>query len=190
MFTGIIEESGTVRGAQRRGRVWRFDVEASEAFGEAAVGDSIAVDGVCLTVVGRRKNILSFDVMPETWHKTTLHERRPGHRVNLEQALRAGDRIGGHFVTGHVDAIGVIRSRRLNRGNLEVCVSLPPRLNAFVVDKGSVAVDGISLTVVARRPGAFGVYLIPLTSRVTTLGAKRPGDTVNIECDMLLKRPR
>ncbi len=189
MFTGIVEESGVVRAAQRRGKAWRFDVEVSEAVGKAGIGDSIAVDGVCLTVVARKKNTLSFDVMPQTWHKTTLHKRRAGHRVNVEQALRVGDRVGGHFVTGHVDGVGVIRSRRLDRGNLEVRVSLPAHLSAFVVDKGSIAVDGISLTVAAAARGAFSVCLIPLTARVTTLGAKRSGDSVNIECDMLLKRP-
>ena len=189
MFTGIVEESGVVRAAQRRGRMWRLDVEVSEAFEEAGIGDSIAVDGVCLTVAARRGRVLSFDVMPETWRKTTLHKRRPGHRVNAEQALRVGDRVGGHFVTGHVDGTGAIRSKRLSRGNLEIRVSLPPRLRAFVVDKGSIAVDGISLTVAAVGRGTCSVYLIPLTARVTTLGTKRPGESVNIECDMLLKRP-
>jgi len=188
MFTGIIEASGMVRAAQRRGRVWRLDVETSEAFGQSGIGDSIAVDGVCLTVVCRRPGLLSFDVMPQTWQKTTLHRRRPGHRVNLEQALRMGDRLGGHFVTGHVDAVGVVRSKRLERGNLEVRITLPPALNAFVVDKGSIAVDGVSLTIASRQRGAFSVYLIPLTAKATTLGAKRVGDHVNIECDMLLKR--
>ena len=189
MFTGIVEESGVVRAAQRRGRVWRFDVEVSKAFQEAGIGDSIAVDGVCLTIAGRKGRTLTFDVMPQTWQKTTLHKRRPAQRVNVEQALRVGDRVGGHFVTGHVDAIGVIRSKRLNKGNLEVRVSLLPGLRAFVVDKGSIAVDGISLTVAALERGTFSVYLIPLTAQVTTLGTKRPGESVNIECDMLLKRP-
>jgi len=190
MFTGIVEELGVVRAAQRRGRLWWLDVEVSQAFDGAKVGDSIAVDGVCLTMTARKKRVLSFDVMPETWRKTTLHKRRKGCRVNAEQALRVGDRVGGHFVTGHVDAIGVIRSKRLNRGNLEVQVSLPPRRSGLVVNKGSVAVDGISLTVAACGPGTFSVYLIPLTARMTTLGIKRAGESVNIECDMLLKRPR
>ncbi len=189
MFTGIVEGSGTVRVTQHRGRVWRLEVEVREAVEAVKVGDSIAVDGVCLTVAGYRGRVLCFDVMPQTWHKTTLHKRRAGHRVNVEQALRLGERVGGHFVTGHVDGIGVIRSKRLNRGNLEVRVSLPSALRAFVVGRGSIAVDGISLTVAALERGTLSVYLIPLTAQKTTLGAKRAGDSVNIECDMLLKRP-
>ncbi len=188
MFTGIVEGLGAVRAAQRRGRVWRLEVEVREAVDAVKIGDSIAIDGVCLTVSARRGRVLYFDVMPQTWHKTTLHKRRAGHRVNVEQALRMGERVGGHFVTGHVDGVGVIRSRRLDRGNLEVVVSLPPGLRAFVVEKGSVAVDGISLTVAALERGTLRVYLIPLTAQVTTLGVKRAGESVNIECDMLLKR--
>jgi len=177
-----------VRYVLRSGRVWRLEVEVREAVDAVKIGDSIAIDGVCLTVSARRGRVLYFDVMPQTWHKTTLHKRRAGHRVNVEQALRMGERVGGHFVTGHVDGVGVIRSRRLDRGNLEVVVSLPPGLRAFVVEKGSVAVDGISLTVAALERGTLRVYLIPLTAQVTTLGVKRAGESVNIECDMLLKR--
>jgi len=188
MFTGIVEESGVVRAVRRRGRAWRLDVRVCAAFDAAKIGDSIAVDGVCLTIVGRRGDVLSFDVMPETWQKTTLSKRRPGHRVNVEQALRVGDRVGGHFVTGHVDGTGIVRSKRLFKGNLEVCVSLPLGLRSYVVDKGSICVDGISLTVTAVDRGAFSVYLIPHTAKVTTLASKGAGDTVNIECDMLLKR--
>ena len=189
MFTGIIEEIGTVKAIEPNQGGVTLVIAADEVLQNTSVGDSIAVDGVCLTVAARRGRVLSFDVMPETWRKTTLHKRRPGHRVHAEQALRVGDRVGGHFVTGHVDGTGAIRSKRLSRGNLEVRVSLPPRLRAFVVDKGSIAVDGISLTVAAVGRGTCSVYLIPLTARVTTLGTKRPGESVNIECDMLLKRP-
>ncbi|MGE5280465.1 MAG: riboflavin synthase [Deltaproteobacteria bacterium] len=194
MFTGLVEETGVVRAVRLArlpragGRTWQLDVEAPAAFDAAGLGASVAVDGVCLTVARRRDRVLSFDVMQETWLSTTLPKRRPGHRVNLEQALRVGDRLGGHFVTGHVDAVGVIRSRRTVRGNLEIRIAVPARMNPFFVLKGSVAVDGISLTVGALGQGAFSVHLIPVTARMTTLGAKRAGDTVNVECDMLLKR--
>ncbi len=133
--------------------------------------------------------LLSFEAIPETLHTTTLKNLHSGEAVNLERALKVGDRLGGHFVTGHVDFAGVIRSKKISKGNLEFQISIPPEFLKSMIRKGSVAVDGISLTIVDVKNGAFSVCIIPHTAQVTTLGCKSAGDKVNVEVDMLAKRP-
>jgi riboflavin synthase len=172
MFTGIVRE---------RGKIASFDdgrlVVESEL--EPAVGDSISVDGVCLTVVAAGDGRLSFDVVEET----RARAKPFGTEANIEPALRAGDPLGGHYVQGHVDSVGVVRA--LEGGRLTV--EAPPELIRYCVEKGSIAVDGVSLTIAEVRDDAFEVALVPHTLEVTTLGALRPGDLVNLEADVLAK---
>lgn len=178
MFTGIVEELGTVQAV--RDTAFRFG--AATVIDDAAVGDSIAVDGCCLTVVALGDGWWEADATPETLARTTLGDRRPGDRVNFERPLRAGDRMGGHIVQGHVDAVGEIVAPAP-----ELQVRIPGDLVRYVVEKGSVTVDGVSLTVVKPLDDGFTVAVIPHTAEVTTLGGKRPGDRVNIEIDVLAK---
>jgi riboflavin synthase len=187
MFTGIIEEKGKVRELRKQSACWRLRVEVNKVHEDVAVGDSISVNGVCLTVAASKDRSLFFDIMPETFNVSTLKVLRVSQEVNCERALKVGDRVGGHFVSGHVDGIGVIRSKKTVRGNVEFQVSLPAPLLKYCVRKGSVAVDGISLTIADVRSGCFFVAVIPHTVRVTTLGLRHPGDKVNVECDMLAK---
>lgn len=187
MFTGLIEEKGKVRLARKQGRCVRVEIVSSKVREDAKIGDSICVNGVCLTIAAQKGDVLSFDVMPETLISTTLKGLKSGDAVNLERALKVGDRLGGHFVTGHVDTVGVIRSKRTKGGDLEFRIGLDARYLKCLVSKGSVAVDGISLTIADVRSGGFSVCLIPHTVRETTLVDKHAGDKVNIELDMLLK---
>jgi riboflavin synthase len=188
MFTGIVEELGRVRVIRRQGAVVCLCVLAKKVSEDAKIGDSISVNGACLTIVAAKDNLLSFDVMQETFSGTTLKDLRVQEEVNLERALKVGDRVGGHFVTGHVDCVGIIRSRAVVRGNLEYRIALPPRFLKDIVRKGSMAVDGISLTVADIKQGAFSVCIIPHTAGLTTLGKKYPGARVNIELDVLVKK--
>jgi riboflavin synthase len=176
VFTGIVRELG---------RVVAFDgarllVEASQT--SAEVGDSIAVDGVCLTVVEHDGDRLAFDVVDETVSRTTLGALTADDRVNIEPALRAGEPLGGHMVQGHVDGVGSVRSI-----SQPVWIDAPPNVLRYCVEKGSIAVDGISLTVAALDDTGFAVALVPHTLAVTTLGAAKPGDGVNLEVDVLAK---
>jgi riboflavin synthase len=154
---------------------------------EAKVGDSVAVDGCCLTVVGASGALLAFDVVPESLRRTTLGRRSAGHAVNLELPLRPSDRLGGHFVQGHVDAVAEVVARRAVGDDVVMSFRLPAALEGHVVEKGSVAIDGVSLTVAAVEGGTFSVALIPHTLAVTTLGRRAPGDFVNLEGDVLAK---
>jgi riboflavin synthase len=176
MFTGLIEELGSL--STRDGS--RFTFAASLVVDGATVGDSIAVSGCCLTVVDLGPGWWAADVVAETLARTTLGALRPGEPVNLERPLRLSDRLGGHLVQGHVDAVGEVVS-----GAPELSVRAPS--TRYVVEKGSVAVDGVSLTVVSVDDDGFGVAVIPHTAAVTTLGARRPGDGVNVEFDLLAK---
>ncbi|HAJ56950.1 MAG TPA: riboflavin synthase [Candidatus Omnitrophica bacterium] len=187
MFTGIIEEVGRVSLFRKQGRCFRLGIDAEKALEATKIGDSISVSGVCLTVVAIEKGRLYFDVMPETTGLTTLKNICVGTRVNLERALKVGDRLGGHFVLGHADCCGVIRSKKISRGNLEFSIGVPAKFLKYITHKGSVAVDGISLTIADVRGASFSVCIIPLTARVTTLGFKHAGDKVNVELDMLAK---
>ncbi len=187
MFTGIIEELGRVKGIRRQAAGVRIDIAAAKVFEGTSIGDSIAVNGVCLTVVAAKDNTFSFDAIPKTVSLTTLKDLVIGGQVNLERALKMGDRLGGHFVTGHVDCIGIIRSKASFKGELEFRIAVPPRFLKFLILKGSVAVDGISLTLADIRGPVFAVCVIPHTASVTTLGKTHSGGKVNVEFDMLVK---
>jgi len=186
MFTGIIEEMGTMRRVAASGPAMELTIEASRVLEDIKIGDSIAVNGVCLTVVRHDSRTFTADVMPETYRMTTLSELAPGSRGNLERAMAAGGRYGGHIVQGHVDGVGVIRSR-VKEHNAVVFTVEPedPRQMKYIVPRGSVAVDGISLTVVRADDRSFTVSIIPHTLAETVLAFKHPGDRVNLETDIL-----
>ena len=169
------------------GAVGRLRVACGAIITDAAVGDSVAVDGVCLTVTAVGDGELSFDAVPETLSRSTLNDVRVGDRVNLESSLRAGGKIGGHFVLGHVDGVGKIEGVRNLTDSAEIRVAAPREVMRYVVEKGSVAVNGISLTVASCDSAGFTVAVIPHTLSVTTLGQKKPGERVNLEADILGK---
>lgn len=183
MFTGIVETTGRLRSIRKTAKGIRMEIDRPWAI---EPGASVAVNGVCLTALEGKG--LAFDVVPETLSRTTLGSLKPGVRVNLERALRAGARLDGHIVQGHVDGKG--RVRRLSRAGRGVTleIEMAPALESQIVAKGSIAVDGVSLTVVDVEDGAFSVALIPTTLRRTTLGLRKAGDAVNLETDVLLKR--
>ena len=186
MFTGLVEALGTVREltADGAGRVLTLSAPFAA---QLALGESVAVNGTCLTVVAHDTATCRFEAGPETLRRTNLGELRVGDRVNLERSLRVGDRLGGHWVQGHIDGVGRIERRAPDGPWLGVWFSCPPELAAQMVPKGSVAVDGVSLTLVEVTAGGFSVALIPHTLDHTTLGFKRPGDAVNLETDILAK---
>ncbi|HEY3088504.1 MAG TPA: riboflavin synthase [Jatrophihabitantaceae bacterium] len=187
MFTGIIEELGMVVGLEPRGDSAVLVVSAPTVSGDARHGASIAVNGVCLTVVAMDGEQLHFDVMAETLKRSVIGALRPAERVNLERAVRADGRLDGHIVQGHVDGTGVLISRTPGDAWDLVRFGLPADLARYVAEKGSIAVDGVSLTATQVGPDWFEVGLIPETLRATTLGAKQPGDPVNLEVDVLAK---
>jgi riboflavin synthase len=190
VFTGIVEELGEVVGIDVAGDSARIRVRGPLVTGDAARGDSIAINGVCLTVTGTQDGEFSADVMGETLDHSSLGALRPGANVNLERPMRPDGRLGGHIVQGHVDGIGTIVARRPAGDWETVRISIPAALARYVVSKGSVAVDGISLTVSGLADDAeswFEVSLIPETLARTTLGRKQPGEVVNIEVDMIAK---
>jgi riboflavin synthase len=188
MFTGIVEDIGRVDRAERRGDAVRLVVApAALPAAELVLGESVAVDGVCLTVTERADGWFAATAGAETLRRTTLGELRAGGRVNLERAMRLGDRLGGHLVAGHIDAVGDIASRRDLGANIEIGVRAPAELLRYVIEKGSIAVDGISLTVNRVDDQGFAIALIPHTVDHTTLGAKRVGARVNLEVDMIGK---
>lgn len=187
MFTGLIEEIGTVEELVPLGDAVRIAVRAPKVTQGAAAGDSVAVDGVCLTVVGNGSGTFTADVMRETLDRSRLGSYTAGSRVNLERALAAGQRMGGHIVQGHVDGVAEIVSRTPSEHWEVVRCTLPQELNRYVVEKGSIAVNGTSLTVSAVGEGYFEVSLIPTTLKETTAGALQPGDPVNLEVDVVAK---
>ncbi|GAA4226705.1 riboflavin synthase [Streptosporangium album] len=187
MFTGIVEELGEIAAIEPLRDAARMSIRGKVVTADAGHGDSIAVNGVCLTVVEVDGEMFTADVMKETLDRSCLGALRPGSRVNLERAVRADARLGGHIVQGHVDGTGVLLSREPDEHWEMVRISLPAELDRYVVEKGSIAVDGISLTVVGVDGGGFAVSLIPTTLRMTTLGAKQPGDPVNLEVDVIAK---
>jgi riboflavin synthase len=182
VFTGIVKEQGRVVEPAPRLRV-----EAPETAGGVAIGDSVSISGVCLTVVEIDGERLAFDVHDETLARTALARAAPGTPVNVEPALRAGDPLGGHYVQGHVDGVGRIRSVEPEGDGVRMWFDAPSELGRYCVEKGSVAVSGISLTVAELDDDGFAVALIPHTLEVTTLGALGPGDEVNLEVDVLAK---
>jgi riboflavin synthase len=190
MFTGIVTETGTVASLAKRAGGAVLKVRATQAAADARLGDSIAVDGCCLTVTHGEGEILSFDLSAETLDSTTLGGLKPGAMVNIEPALRADGKLGGHFVTGHVDAVGTVR-RKLSEGEmLRYEIQAPAEVMRYLVPKGSVAVDGISLTVVAVMENAFSLVVIPHTTAETTLADKGQGARVNLESDIIGKYVR
>lgn len=187
MFTGLVEAMGTIDAVKADAMGTRLVVDESTIAAGVRLGDSVAINGVCLTVVEQQGSTFAFDAGPETLRRTNLGELKPGDRVNLEQALAVGDRLGGHIVQGHVDGVGRI-ARRERQGDWEtIWFSCPIELNRFLVSKGSIAIDGVSLTVVDVTPTEFSVALIPHTLAVTTLGMKQPPATVNLETDLIAK---
>jgi riboflavin synthase len=188
VFTGIVEETGTVESCAPQGDVLRVRVAARKVLTGLELGGSVAVDGCCLTAVEVDGHGFACELAAETLARTAFGERlRPGIRVNLERPMRADGRFDGHLVQGHVDATGRVRELRRLGQSAELTVEVPASLQPYLVEKGSVAVDGVSLTVAAVPPGAFTVALIPYTLEHTTLGGARPGDRVNLEADVIAK---
>jgi riboflavin synthase len=187
MFTGIVEELGEVVALEHEGDAARLTVRGPLVVSDAVHGASIAVNGVCLTVVDVKDDAFTVDVMKETLDRSSLTALAAGSPVNLERPVRPSDRLGGHIVQGHVDGVGRIVSREPGERWEVVTIGLPADLARYVVDKGSITVDGISLTVVEARADAFTVALIPTTLELTTLGRKQPGDAVNLEVDVVAK---
>ena len=188
MFTGIVREQGRVCNADvSPAGGLRLAVAAPATSRGAVVGDSVAVGGVCLTVVSAEGDVLAFDVVAETLRRSTLGALAPGGEVNLEPALRAGEPLGGHIVQGHVDAVGVARSSEPEGDGRRMWIDAPDDVLRLCVEKGSITVDGVSLTVAELDRGGFAIALVPHTLRVTTLGRLAPGDRVNLEADVLAK---
>ena len=187
MFTGIIEGLGAIAAIRPSGQGRRLTVDADFELSGSKIGDSISVSGACLTAVRIAGRRFDADVSPETTAKTTFGAARVGERVNLERAMRLSDRIDGHLVSGHIDGTGVIESREAVGNVLVVTISVPEELARFMIVKGSVAVDGVSLTINTLEPGRFSVCIIPHTAGLTTVGVKPKGERVNIEADMIGK---
>jgi riboflavin synthase len=188
MFTGIVEGTGAVSAAERRGDVLVVRIEVGALFGGMAVGGSIAVDGCCLTAVKSEPAAFVVELTEETLRCTAFDQRlRPGVLVNLERPMKADGRFDGHVVQGHVDGIGRVREMKRLGESAEIVIEAPSEIERYLVEKGSVCVDGISLTVFGIREGAFRVALIPFTLEVTNLRETRPGDLVNLEADVIAK---
>jgi riboflavin synthase len=194
MFTGIIESVGTVAGVTAAarahagaGQAHAFDVELGPLAEGLRGGASVAVNGVCLTVAALRGTVARFDVVPETWRRTTLHGLHVGDAVNLERSLRAGDPVDGHFVQGHVEGVGRVARVERGQGEWKLWVDTKPDLMPAIVPKGSIALDGTSLTIVDVSAARFSVVLVPTTLERTVLGRRRAGDELNIETDLLAR---
>ncbi|MYL49579.1 riboflavin synthase [Halobacillus litoralis] len=187
MFTGIVEEIGTLKSVKNKTEALEVNISAKEILTDVKLGDSISINGVCLTVTSFSEQTVSFDVMPETYRATNIHELQQGEPVNLERAMAAGGRFGGHLVSGHIDGTGKIVSKKPESNAVYYEIELPEELIQYFVYKGSIAVDGTSLTVFGVHDSRVTISLIPHTMEHTVLGAKGPGDSVNIECDMIGK---
>ncbi len=187
MFTGIVEEKGVVQSLEHKKNLMQLKVAADKIVAGTKIGDSVCVDGVCLTVTNMRGGTFSFDAMKETIDKTALKYLKPKSRVNLERSLKVSGRIGGHFVFGHVDGVGKIEKKVTLENYVRYDISLDKSLTPYIVAKGSIAIDGISLTVGEVKGKTFSVYIIPHTLKITTLGSKKKPDKVNIETDVLAK---
>lgn len=187
MFTGIIEEIGEVISLRRGARSFTLKIKAERVLEGSRIGDSIATNGVCLTITRMEEGYFEADVMPETVERTALQELRPGGRVNLERALMPTSRLGGHFVAGHIDTTGRLIERRADDTALWLRIEAPASLLRYVVEKGSIAINGVSLTVARVDSSSLSVSLIPHTQGVTTLHELKIGERVNLEADMLVK---
>lgn len=183
MFTGLIEELGTIAAIQNGAKSSILTIKAHEVLKDVKLGDSIATNGVCLTVTSFSSTSFSVDVMPETLRRSNLGQLKVGSIVNLERALRLGDRLGGHMVSGHIDGIGTITHLEKDDNAIWYTLSAAPSILKYIIEKGSVALDGISLTVAAVDQHTFRVSIIPHTLAMTSLKSKHVGDAINIECD-------
>jgi riboflavin synthase len=188
VFTGLVQTKGRIERIAPGDAGARITISTRRPLARLGHGESVAVNGACLTVTGRRGRRFSVDVSPETLRRTALGRLRPGARVNIERALRLGDRLGGHIVLGHVDGIGRLDAIDLEGDWVTYRFTAPAALVPFLVEKGSIAVDGVSLTVFSCRGRRFTVALIPHTLAETTLAERKPGDLVNLEADVLLKQ--
>ncbi len=187
MFTGIIETSGSIVSTRREGTSTVLFIEPDQKQFEVAIGGSVAIDGICLTLESRSGSRMRFSAVAETLGKTTLGTVRSGRRVNLERAIPVNGRLDGHFVYGHVDGIGTIQNDREMNGSLLRTISIPAELSRFMARGGSVAIDGISLTIAQCDTTTITISFIPHTLSATTMAQKRPGDHVNLECDILTR---
>jgi riboflavin synthase alpha subunit len=187
MFTGIIRERGRVAALERRPAAVRLRLDAPRTATQIAIGDSVAVNGVCLTAVAVEDGALAFDAVAETLRRSSLGELEPGDEVNVEPALRVGDPLGSHYVQGHVDGVGRVRSTAAAGDDVIVWIDAVPELLRYLVEKGSVTVEGVALTVTEVDEEGFAVALIPHTLAETTLGSLAAGDAVNLEVDVLAK---
>lgn len=187
MFTGIIEEIGTVKNIIRGSKSSQITIEVKEITKDMKAGDSINTDGVCLTVTRFSAGEFEVDVMPETMKRTGFRDLKKGQKINLERALRLSDRLGGHLVSGHIDGTGMISKSWDDENAKWFTIEASPAIVKYIVEKGSIAIDGISLTVVRVDRKSFDVSLIPHTQSNTTITGKKTGDTVNLECDMIAK---
>jgi riboflavin synthase len=187
MFTGLVEELGTITALKPQGAAVELSLLAPLVASDASLGDSIAVNGCCLTVIRREGDVLAFEAGSETLSRTNLGRLQPNSRVNLERSLRVGDRLGGHYVSGHIDGLGTLDERREEGPWAFLWFRVPAALARQMASKGSIAVDGVSLTLVEVTNERFSVALIPHTLSVTTLGALKTGDAVNLETDLLAK---
>lgn len=187
MFTGIIEETGIVKKINKSGKTLALTIKADLIMCDIHLGDSIAVNGVCLTVTSFDKNLFTMDVMPETFQATTLKLLKEGSFVNLERAMSANGRFGGHFVTGHVDGVGKIRAKKPIENSIFFEVEIPIEFSHLVMEKGSITVDGTSLTIFNCDEHSLSVSIIPHTAHLSIIGNKNIGDLVNIEFDMMAK---
>lgn len=187
MFTGIIEEIGTVRRIEHGAKGARLSIQAKTVLEDTRIGDSIATNGVCLTVVSMTGDSFSADVMAESLRRSSLGTLQGGSPVNLERAMAANGRFGGHIVSGHIDGTGTIASQKREDNAVWVKIKTPAPLLRYIVEKGSIAIDGVSLTVAAVTDTDFSVSIIPHTGAQTILLGKKPGDPVNLECDVIGK---
>ena len=187
MFSGIVGELRPVKKVDAKDDFSRISIDLGSMIKGAKIGDSISVNGTCLTIVEIEKSLVTFDIMHETLKKSNLGDLKVGDEVNIEKSLKIGDSLDGHFVLGHVDGKGIIEKKTIDNENCIVCISLPKNLEYGLIPKGSIAVDGISLTIVDIKNNKFSIALIPHTLKVTTLGFKDIGDIVNIEIDYLGK---
>ena len=187
MFSGIVEEIGIIRKVEKKKNLFVVTLKADKVTRGTKIGDSISVDGVCLTVTRRKGRVLTFDLMKETLDATTFKYAGPGREVNLERSLKVSDRIGGHFVSGHIDGTGVFKEKVTIPNYVEWRITVDKKLARYIIPKGSVCIDGVSLTVGVVKKDYFSVYLIPHTLDVTTFGKKKTGEIINIETDILAK---
>jgi riboflavin synthase len=187
VFTGLIEEIGILKEANKGAKSAQLTISANKVLQDIKLGDSISTNGVCLTVVRFSSSSFTVDVMPETMRRSNLKNLKPGNKINLERALKLGDRLGGHIVSGHIDGVGLVRAIEEEDNATWVTIEAESKIMRYIIEKGSIAIDGTSLTVAYVDNKAFKVSIIPLTRDETTLLSKKVGDEVNLECDMVGK---